>query len=78
MLSHLEEFSSLKAQVKNMQYSCRILRSRAVTLPDKTVGSCLDPELPEPVCGGRGLDAGPGPTSLKEKVSWDPAEMGKS
>jgi hypothetical protein len=48
-----------------------------VIVPDKTVGSCLDPELPRTGLGG-GLDAGPGTPSLKEKSQLEPSRDGRA
>jgi hypothetical protein len=43
-------------------------------VPDKTVGSCLEPELPG--TGPWGGNAGPGPPSLKEKSQLEPSRDG--
>jgi hypothetical protein len=45
-------------------------------VPDKKVGSCLDPELPRTGLRGVGLDAGSGQTSLKEKSQLEPSRDG--
>ncbi len=45
-------------------------------VPDKTVGSRLDQQLPGAGLGGGGSDAGPGPPSLKEKSQLEPSRDG--
>jgi hypothetical protein len=46
-------------------------------VPDKIVGSCLDPGLPGTSLGGGGSDVGPGPPSLKEKSQLEPGRDGR-
>ncbi len=45
-------------------------------MPDKKLGSCLDPELPRTGLRGVGLDEGLGPPSLKEKNQLEPSRDG--
>ncbi len=48
-------------------------------MPDRSTGSCPDPELPKTGLQERGEKGpGPPPPALVKRVSWNPAEMGET